>query len=268
VIVLGVSTYCFQNTPLLKVLSWCRREGFRALEYGLEDLPEADVEKDRILAALLDANAAGMRFSLHAPLVNLASLNDKERRSAIAELSRAVVWAAKANCEIVVIHPGERKPQESDQTREKGVQRLREYLREHCRNFKKHNILIAVENTGYRPEHLIHEFSELMEVVEECPIDCVGITLDIAHARVAGGTVSAWKCLRRRVRHIHISDNCGSADDHHWPCGKGDIDFEGMTRDLKKAKCMAIIEITDRGSACRDVLETRAFINEVVRTNE
>ena len=75
----------------------------------------------------------------------------------------------------------------------------------------------------------IDDFMKILGLVDD---DRLKVSLDTANA-TNGTAVDLAKLVAPRVVHTHMSDRKG--DDHFIVVGKGDVDFEGVFRELKKA---------------------------------
>ena len=75
----------------------------------------------------------------------------------------------------------------------------------------------------------IDDFMKILELVDD---ERLKVNLDTAN--VAGGTPAEFaRLVGDRVVNTHVSDHKGA--DHRIVVGKGDVDFEGVFRELKKA---------------------------------
>ena len=75
----------------------------------------------------------------------------------------------------------------------------------------------------------IDDFMKILELVDD---ERLKVSLDTANA-TNGSAVDLARLVADRVVHTHISDRKGH--DHRIVVGKGDVDFEGVFRELKKA---------------------------------
>jgi sugar phosphate isomerase/epimerase len=86
------------------------------------------------------------------------------------------------------------------------------------------------------------------------------MTLDVGHAHNMG--ISAEEMLKYdNIRHIHLSDNDGSFDNHN-AVGSKDIDFKSLFEGLNKKKFdgILVIEVTNQD----EILESLDYIKNLI----
>jgi len=59
------------------------------------------------------------------------------------------------------------------------------------------------------------------------------MVLDVAHANLRGEVGEFMRRFSGRIRHVHVSDNDGEAD-QHLPIGDGGIDWETVMERLRR----------------------------------
>lgn len=76
-----------------------------------------------------------------------------------------------------------------------------------------------------------------------------GLCLDIGHLNLfADDSAPVWvKAMGARLQHVHLHDNDGKAD-HHWPIGKGVIDFDTFFYALEQYTPEAVISLEVDGT--------------------
>ncbi|MBC7131232.1 sugar phosphate isomerase/epimerase, partial [Candidatus Bathyarchaeota archaeon] len=79
------------------------------------------------------------------------------------------------------------------------------------------------------------EVKKLLEQVE------CGLTLDVGHANTFEKPEKFVRLLRNYIINVHVHDNDGSKDSH-LPIGKGNINFEGLIKEINHNILMLIIE--------------------------
>jgi sugar phosphate isomerase/epimerase len=92
---------------------------------------------------------------------------------------------------------------------------------------EKQVMLAFEDHFGVGPK--IDDFMKILELVDD---ERLKVNLDTANA-TNGTAVDLAKLVGDRVVNTHLSERKGH--DHHVVVGKGDIDFEGVFRELKKA---------------------------------
>jgi sugar phosphate isomerase/epimerase len=134
---------------------------------------------------------------------------------------------ADAGVELVNVHPDQRVPLHSqDQIRKLNSESI-SLLAEDA---SQRGITLMVENLdrGYEVMH---------GILEDVP--AAGFHLDVGHANLRLGqgdkirTAALLDAHGARLRHVHISDNRGGAEDLHLPLGAGTIDWKETIRLLK-----------------------------------
>ena len=253
--------------------------GYGAIEVShLTDAPRFE--------RLLDG--AGARLSsIHAPAprvqalgrnnssLNLASLDEEERRTAIEHTKRSIDHAADAGARFVVVHLGavgkdemlepERKQrklfdsgtragEEYEALRRETLERraesappylerARETLAELAAYARERGVAIGLENRFHH--HEIPLPHEALALLAGYPQDLAGYWHDVGHAEVQArlGYVDkrAWlDALGERTLGTHLHDVDGIGD-HRAP-GRGDVEWEYIARGLP-ATALRVFEI-------------------------
>ena len=275
---------------------WSQQERFADLRdfvraaqsMGYEAIEVSHVTDEAGLTALLDG--PGVRLtSIHAPApiekvngqpnstLNLAALEEEERRTAIDHTKRSIDYAAKAGAGFVVLHLGgagnrmleselkQRRLFDSGtrdgpevaallrETLERRAElappyweRARETMAELVSYAQERDIVLALENRLHHHEFPLPE--EALEVFAEYPPDQVGYWHDVGHAEVQArlGYVDkrAWlDALSSRTLGCHLHDVDGIGD-HRAP-GNGDVDWEYIARGLP-TDAVRVFEINQR----------------------
>ena len=115
---------------------------------------------------------------------------------------------------------------------EKNIDITINFPRNLCKESKKRNIKIMLENIGHKfetPKNLKRIFNSIPDLK---------FHLDIGHANLRVGknqTSRYLKILNKKLEHVHISDNDGS-DDQHLPIGTGNINWKEQINLIKKYK--------------------------------
>ncbi len=88
-----------------------------------------------------------------------------------------------------------------------------------------------------------------------------GVALDIAHAHISSAGVDAWlQACAPYVRHYHINDNHGWADEH-LPLGQGNIDWQRILPSLNPG-ATTLLEVR----SLEDYLQSCSFMTEMKST--
>lgn len=79
------------------------------------------------------------------------------------------------------------------------------------------------------------------------------VTLDTSHLAVGGeDIVDAYRALRERVVHVHLSDNRGKGRDSHAPLGEGVLPVEAFVRELDPTTVRSVALEINPGAAAAD----------------
>jgi sugar phosphate isomerase/epimerase len=207
--------------------------GFDFLELAM-DPPGAHVADlgakcSRILRAVADC---GLDLVCHLPtFVSHADLTARIREASVAESLEALEIASALAARRVVLHPGAFVGLGGivrDLSRQYAVESLGRILK----RAGELGIPVGLENMFSRAGLLItpEDFAPVMDAFPS-----LGITLDIGHANIQGGTDRTLSFIRRypsRIAHIHASDNWGRRDDH-LPIGAGTVGYPRIVQELK-----------------------------------
>lgn len=213
----------------LDEIAWFGQNGFDFVDLTLEP-PAADpgeLDLEAVHAALaryhLDVVAHSAYFiPISSPFAGL-------RRAALDEFQRALSAAAHIGARLMTVHylgipplfPPERCPEWH-----------LEVLRPVCDRAAQLGMTILLENAPGLPGQ-IEQIAHILEAIPE-----LGFHLDSGHTHVEGGAdmfETYLARLGRRLRHVHLSENDGSRD-QHLPLGAipdGKIDWPARIARLK-----------------------------------
>jgi sugar phosphate isomerase/epimerase len=103
---------------------------------------------------------------------------------------------------------------------------------------------MCVENMPHIDGLLFQDLDALDRLVRDLDAH---ITLDVGHAH--NNSIPPKEMLKSsRVKHVHLSDNDGSFDQHH-ALGSADIDFESVIGGLQKLNYQGILVVEVKGAA-------------------
>lgn len=173
-------------------------------------------------AALKDlAQREGLQVgSIHAPFLLLT--RGVFSTDPIEKIRRSVDVAHDAGAPIVVVHPPYRW-QSSYAT----------WLEDDLADFAKSNeIIVSMENmfpVWVRGRGLT--FHKVTTVADLEDFD--GVTLDTSHLGVSGiDVIEAYRRLRDRIAHIHLSNNLGTGRDSHSPLTTGVLPIAALLEEM------------------------------------
>ncbi len=195
----------------------------------------------RITAVAEACAAAGLRYTLHAPIaVNF--MEEPHAALHFAVLCSSIRFAAVIGASVVVIHPGRATPQADLVARAMLLAREREFMLRAADLAGRHGIRIGMENlnpnrdmmAGLQTSYALDPLA-LAGQIEAIGHPAVCGVLDFAHGWLAAGRLGFDYAAHVRafapyVGHLHVTDNCGSpitapfaAEADHVALGMGDL---------------------------------------------
>lgn len=247
---IGLSTGCFYQQSIMEVLAEIPKWGFRQIEIcsfpkHLDYHREDDVRSAGDLIRELDLEP----FSFHAPFaerIDITSLNEDTRRTAVEELLVACRAAAIMGVKHIVLHPGPeqsgRPPEDEFLQRMKNAAQSLNQVAQACNGLGLHLVL---ENM--LPHLLFGHISDMLFLLGEIR-DCdVGTCLDTGHAHLAGEITTVVHKLSGHLKMLHANDNLRNFDAHLAP-GEGSIDWTWLVAELKRCQFAGslILELSRR----------------------
>lgn len=232
---ISVSTLALSPTPLDEVLSYIEERGLKYCEV-INEYPYNSIKGDVI-------DSYDVKISIHSPLsdINIASYNEAMRKSSVSQIKDSIDLASSIEPGIVVVHPGHIPilgKKFEDKIHKKSIESLHE-----CSEYADDNgVMLCVENMPDIEGLLGKNINELDSIVEKLG---AYLTLDVGHANNMKFNVS--EMLRSpRIKHIHLSDNDGSFDNHN-ALGSADIDFKSLFKELKRIRYdgILVVEVSD-----------------------
>lgn len=195
----------------------------------------------------------------HMPtFVALADLSPHIREASLLETVGGFEAAAFLGAQKIVLHP----PFFSGMGRYARAQSIElawESLDFLTAKAYEYGFTVCLENLDGRDDELGSDAEDMARLLER--YEDIYMTLDMAHAFVRGGHKAMerfWELCHGRIKHVHISDNWGRADDH-LPLGVAGLNLALAAGLLKKYAYDDTITLevfaTDR--AYRDLSLTR-----------
>jgi sugar phosphate isomerase/epimerase len=232
---IGVSTLAFYPQSL-KIILECLGENRVDYCEIINEFPHHKLEE-----GILDSY--NIKLSVHAPIsdINLASHNHEIRKSSLKEVKKSINLAIEWNAEIVVVHPGT-MPIMGNKIKDKILKFNFESLQECSNHAQDCGITMCVENMPNINGKLCQDLNKLDSLVRD--IDAY-MALDVGHAHNNG--FSAEEMLKySRIKHIHLSDNDGTFDQHN-ALGNGNINFKSLLKNLKRINYneLLVIEVEE-----------------------
>jgi sugar phosphate isomerase/epimerase len=183
-------------------------------------------------------------YFIHTPVgrVQLGALDPDLRQASLVEVGRAIALAAQVGAHLITVHPtpsAAYRPGFEAQVEDLECQALQQL----CVAATAQDVTVAVENMppGDAFPARCSDFSGLWLLLERIP--SLGVTLDVGHAHVArvplADIVHRLGC---RLRHVHVHDNDGTAD-QHLPVGHGTVDWRKLIAALDAISYSGFLEL-------------------------
>ena len=221
---ISVSTLALYPKPLDEILSCLEDKGVKYCEI-INEYPYDSIDHN-----ILDSY--DIKVTVHAPLsdINIASHNNAIRESSVSQIKNSIDIASQMKPKVVVVHPGS-MPILGDKFQEKILKYNLDSLRECSEYAADCGVRMCVENMPDIKGLFGKDLNELDRIVSDINAH---MTLDVGHANNMG--VSVEDMIKSRfIKHIHLSDNDGSFDNHN-AIGSAGIDFETFFKELNKIK--------------------------------
>jgi len=247
---IGVSTLALYPQPLQEVMEFLEEKNVDYCEI-INEYPYHEIDD-----GLLDSYQ--VKLTVHSPLsdINLASHNQLIRNSSITAVKRSMDRAVEWNADLVVVHPGS-MPIMGKKIADSILKYNLESLVE-CADYAQDlGIYMCVENMPVIEGLLYQDLNELNSLLEEIE---VYMTLDVGHAHNSGFS-SAQMFDYSLIKHVHLSDNDGTFDQHN-ALGTGNIDFNSIFKNMAEAQYDGIVMVEVKDP--RDVIQSLNFIEKMV----
>ncbi len=232
---ISVSTLALSPKPLEDVLSCLEDRGLKFCEV-INEYPYNSIEKDVV-------DSYDVKISVHSPLsdINIASYNEAIRRSSVLQIKNSIDLASSMEPGIVVVHPGH-VPILGQKFEDKILKNSKESLGECTKYASERDVMLCVENMPDIEGLLYKDINQLDRIVEDLE---AYMTLDVGHANNMKFPVSEM-LISPRIKHIHLSDNDGSFDNHN-AIGSASIDFESLFKELSRIGYdgILVVEVKD-----------------------
>ncbi len=248
---ISVSTLALSPKPLEDVLACLEDRGVKYCEV-INEYPYNSIKRDVI-------DSYDVKISIHSPLsdINIASYNEAMRRSSVSQIKNSIDLASSMELGIVVVHPGH-IPILGKKFEDNIMKNNIESLGECSKYADDSGVMLCVENMPNIEGLLCKDLNQLDRIVEELK---TYITLDVGHAHNMKIPVS--EMLRSpRIKHIHLSDNDGSFDNHN-ALGSANIDFKSLFKELRRIGYggILVVEVKDPQS----VFESLDFLKNTFK---
>jgi len=232
---ISISTLALSPKPLDDVLACLEDRGLKYCEV-INEYPYNSIEGDVV-------DSYDVKISVHSPLsdINIASYNEAMKRSSVSQIKNSIDLASSLEPGIVVVHPGH-IPILGKKFEDKILKNSKESLGECSKYAADRGVMLCVENMPDINGLLCKDIYQLDNIVKDLE---AYMTLDVGHANNMKFHVS--EMLRSpRIKHIHLSDNDGSFDNHN-AIGSANIDFKSLFKELIKIRYngILVVEVKD-----------------------
>jgi sugar phosphate isomerase/epimerase len=197
--------------------------GIELHSYGMVGIQsERDWETRFALHKAICAEFSGT-IALHGPFIGMeyTHIDHMIRDVVIRRLDMTLDVAVKLSSSRVVLHSGYKAEIDIFKLQDDWLKRSTAFWQREIRRWSDAGIVIVLENDIDRSPDL------LVQLVDQVNSPFLGLCMDIGHQHVFSD-LDALEWVGRmgdRLLHFHLHDNDGTGD-HHWPIGRGTIDFE------------------------------------------
>ena len=178
-----------------------------------------------------------------APTLNLIDPEKSRRIDAMDEVKRALESAEQIPFTALTLHLGRKDDPWNLRALENSLTAI-EHVKAFAQPLGVKVLLENLQNEVTTPEHLL-------EILRVGHFDTVGVTLDLGHAHLLGGTPAideAVELLRPRIRALNLHDNQGPEarkDDHLWPATEVHFQDPGTSESKSSPKPPALATSID-----------------------
>ncbi|RMF93371.1 MAG: sugar phosphate isomerase/epimerase [Candidatus Schekmanbacteria bacterium] len=235
---IAISNHFYAGTELsVDKLKTIKSLGFEYIEFWTMP-PHINLNDEKNIdeSLRLVSNSGLIINSYHAPIFKLrddassreisyiTEIDEKERLRSVDLICRSIEVMSKSGSNLIVLHGDMKDKKRLKETKES----LKKSLKEICERAKKHNTLVALENTERELP-----VAELKRIVDELSIENLGLCIDVGHANVFENPVEAIRTAGNYLLNIHASDNDGISDSHLHP-GSGNVEWNQIAETLSQ----------------------------------
>ena len=213
----------------------------------------------RRVATLNDIGVSrSLKYSVHAPFadVNISSPSKPLLRAALKRLKQSIMYAQALDSYLWVFHPGMKTgisffyPGMDWIRNLKSAQTLAKASREY-------GVPIAIENVPEPLPCLMKSVKGFEDFYSETN-ENIGMVLDVGHSNINGQTESFLRTFKRKIVHLHVSDNDGKSD-QHLGLGRGTVDWQGLLSMLKELSYDGTVVIESVDHAEESLLKLKTW---------
>ena len=245
---IGVSTLALYPDPLEDILPFLEDLKVDYCEI-INEYPLNEVENEIF-------ESYSIKTTVHSPIsdMNLASPNESIRKASIEQIKKSISLANQLDAEVVVVHPGQ-IPFLARIFQEKILEHNFNSLKDCAVYADEMGVKMCIENMPDMEGYLFKDINHLNYLADQLG---VFMTLDVGHAHNTG--FSTEEMIKpSRLKHIHLSDNDGSFDNHE-ALGKGTIDFDNLLKNLKNINYSGVLTVEVKNRA--EIKESLKFLQD------
>jgi sugar phosphate isomerase/epimerase len=232
--VITFSTHAFPAASYSASVQFARRHHFDGVEilFHGRGFDEGGLLPSSRDVLILLRQLTGLRRTVHAPYEEVALLSDdpQERHASLRVMLACLEAAAALNAELVVIHLERQRaarhlrPEQSWSY----LEAASDVVNVLADRAEMLGLVLGLENLNYSDRAVDVDPQWLVALVDRLARSTVGITFDLGHAQLgfsgAEPVRQAAALFGDRIRHYHVHDNDGSAD-QHTQLGLGRVDL-------------------------------------------
>ncbi len=209
------------------------------------------------------AREEGVELTLHLPALdfNTGSLNAGIYKLTREENIIALNFAAEVGVKLSVFHPAF-APICFQPVLEVVEERMEKLLGDLLIIANSLDITIAVENLGIEDTWMVNKPDKMLKLMNTFNSE-LKVTLDFGHAHIAKLTQEFIDTLKPYIKHLHLHDNYGFADEH-LPVGTGSLPYNNYKSFLKGFQGTAIMEIFSFKDSINDIIISRENLQRIL----
>jgi sugar phosphate isomerase/epimerase len=251
---IGVSSWSLLNADLDSAVKAIGDAGFEYIEvwgevpHAYHDWVDAKRLKDTL-------SAYDMVLTLHAPFtdLNIASPFQPVRAAVAKTMDDFVRFGIRLGASIITVHPGSvHNIALVSNSTESAVQIIRGMVKT-----SEGRIAISIENQARSSSKYLFPLASTVESLEQMlsAVEGTRFTLDTGHAHVSGlDPVALAQRFGSRFVEVHLSDNCGTSDDH-MILGQGTANLDRFVEWASKTDALMCLELDPHKYSQQQVIE-------------
>ena len=236
---LSLSSFVYLNYPLDEAIRRTAAAGYEGIDIwgGRPHAYRQDLDERELHVLRRRLRDEGLLVASFIPAqfrypTSLCSPNPTIRNDSVHYIQDSIETACALGAPLVSVCPGHTL---YGQSREDGLERLRDSLWEIAEFASRHHMRVAIEPADPYETDLLPTCSAALTFITSLGCENLGVVLDNGHAQVVGEpATAAISELGKKLFHVHIDDNDGLRDQHLIP-GDGVFDFHPFLQALKQS---------------------------------